>query len=187
MKVTRVAVTGQVASGKSTLCRFLEDLGATTVSADQIVHHLLLHDQDIQQKLERNLGPEIFVEGKPSKEKIAAIVFEDREKLLALEALLHPIVLQEIDRRFSEVKGKTIFVAEIPLLFESGADKSYDQTVTVLRSGQHCDTTHFEERVARQLSSKEKANRSSIVLLNRGSLDDLKKEAEALFKILLEN
>jgi len=187
MKVTKVAVTGLVASGKSALCQFLDTLGAVTVSADQIVHHLLLHDQDIHQKLERLLGADVFVGGKPSREKIAEKVFGNREKLEALEALLHPKVFNEIDRCFSETKDCNIFVAEIPLLFEAGADETFDQTVTVIRSSSASDITHFEERVARQLSSKEKANRSSIVLLNRGSLDDLKKEASLLFRILLEH
>jgi len=189
MKSIRVAVTGQVASGKSTLCRFLQDLGATVVSADQIVHHLLLNDNIIQKQIEQLFGCDVFTEGKPSREKIAAVVFENREKLQALEAILHPAVREKIDRQFSKVNGEKLFVAEIPLLFEAGMEKEYDETVCVLKPNSDSDNniTKLRERVERQLSPKEKANRSSIVLLNRGSLDDLKKEAHLLFKILLEN
>jgi dephospho-CoA kinase len=187
MRLARVAITGGVASGKSTLCRFLRDLGAYVVSADQIVHQLLLNDTSVQQSIVKLLGQEVFHQGQLSREKLAASVFKDRKKLEALEAILHPRVAEEIDRLFQHnSSSSTLLVAEVPLLFEAGLDKKFDVIVTVWSPNRLNEKEDFEDRAARQLTPKEKVIRSPFVVLNRGSLTDLRKEASLLYRRLVE-
>jgi dephospho-CoA kinase len=193
----QVAVTGGISCGKSQFCLYLKELGAYVVSADKIVHQLLSHESDLGKKVTQLLGPDIIKGGKLDRSAIAKKVFRDAKLLKNLEQITHPQVFLEIEKRYKECcdKGKhPLFIAEIPLLFEVGAEHRFDTTITVLADESTCmnrftKTTGLNEqeyhlRMARQLPSKEKAARADIVVCNDGSLEGLKAEAKKIFKQL---
>ena len=187
LDLKKVAITGGLSCGKSSVCRILENLGAYVVSADTIVHQLLSFDIPLGQQVVRLLGSDVLVDQKLDRSRIAKIVFRDLKLLQALEELLHPIVYREIDRNYQEQKNKLIppplFVAEVPLLFESGGEKKFDATVAVLADEAEClkrfilatgaTEKEFINRMARQLSLKDKASLADYVILNKGSPSDL--------------
>src|SRR3989344_834415 len=96
LKLKKIAITGGVASGKTSVCRFLQELGAFVVNADVIVHELLVPGTDLGQQIIRQFGPEVLQNGEISRRVIAEKVFEDPQQLLKLEKLLHPAVLHKI-------------------------------------------------------------------------------------------
>ncbi len=196
LKLKKVAITGGVASGKSTVCKVFQDLGALVVDADAIVHELLSLDTDLSQKIIRLLGIEVLENGKLSRRLIADKVFKDPEILHALEKLLHPAVLHKIEEIYQTAlqKGRTgLFVAEIPLLYEIGQEDSYDAVIAVLASETSCrkrfqraghSDQEYDRRMKRQWPPNEKASRANYIINNDGSFEDLCRKAAELYKTL---
>jgi dephospho-CoA kinase len=200
LRLRRVAITGGLSSGKSSVCRFFNELGARVVSADQIVHFLLNPDTELGRKIIELLGNEIVVMGVFDRKKIADAVFQSPEKLKKLEALLHPAVHAKIIEEANNAENDpqaTLFVAEIPLLFESGNHYKDFVTIAVVADENEClkryvDKTQnspeeFRRRMRQQMNPLEKARNADYVIENRGSLPDLHKQVEGIFKILTSN
>lgn len=195
----KVAVTGGISSGKSTVCRFLKNHGAYVVSADEVVHQLLSPDTTIGQKIIQLLGTDIVTGDTFDKAKISKKVFSHPEKLYGLEAILHPAVLQEIETQYEQIKQTKkhpLFVAEIPLLYESESETFFDAVIVVVApvdlSRKRFQEVHsssadeFDKRMARQWLPEEKAAKANFVISNDGSLSQLEHKVADLYPILLK-
>jgi dephospho-CoA kinase len=199
LKLIRIAITGGVASGKSTVCRFFQELGAFTLNADKMVHELLVPDTDLGKKILQQFGPEVLKDGKFDRRVLAEKVFKDAKLLKALESLIHPLLLDKIEKLYvkaCEEKKYTFFVVENPLLFEIQRESFYDYVVTVVADEsiakkrfqqQGFQSTEYDQRMKRQMSPHQKAARSHYILQNNGSLEDLKKQVVALNHILQQS
>ncbi len=183
-----IAVTGPFASGKSTFVRLLGELGAETVSADEIVHDLLADDRTTISRVVERFGDDVRGERGVNRRTLGRKVFGDPEALRDLEDILHPLVRRETQRRIA-VSEAGLFVAEVPLLFEGGSGMDYDYTVAVVVPEERRRAWAAERGVdeaalmaieTRQLPQKEKARRADIVVQNDGDVDKLKKLAEEL-------
>ncbi|NDD58434.1 MAG: dephospho-CoA kinase [Chlamydiae bacterium] len=186
LRLKKIAVTGGLSSGKSTVCGIFKDLGAYTVSSDEIVHNLFLNDRPLQRKIIDLLGSDIVVNNLLDRKKISNKVFSQPLKLQALERLIHPAVFNEIQTRYLQVcdnKEYAFFVAEVPLLFETDSQHLFDYVITVLSSEKKCkerfkimtgqSESQFQERMIRQINPKQKAEKADFMLINNGSLDEL--------------
>lgn len=175
----KIAVTGGVASGKTTVCRMFEELGATVVFADDIVHELLQPNTPLGQKIIQKFGS---IDRKVLSQK----VFKDPKALAELESMLHPAVFQKIDQAYAH--AKSLFVVEIPLLYEVGAEDRYDAVIAVLadpaiakkRFSQGSE--EYDLRMQRQLKPEVKASKAHFVIRNNGTIEDLRKEVVHLWK-----
>lgn len=185
LTLLKVAITGGLSCGKSSVCRFFEEQGAYVVSADTIVHQLLSPGTDLGQQIINLLGDEIVIDKKFDHGIIAKIVFNNRNLLLSLEKLVHPAVLAEIDKQYQLVKARhtaPMFIAEIPLLFEIHAEDSFDYIIDVWAEPNVCrerfkastgyGDKQYKQRMSRQLSPEDKAKRSDYVIDNSGSLEE---------------
>ncbi|MFA6917197.1 MAG: dephospho-CoA kinase [Parachlamydiales bacterium] len=195
----KVAVTGGLASGKTTVCDIFHSLGAEVVHADAIVHQLLSSDSQIIQAVIRLIGQEALEGNQLNRAIIAKIVFDKPELLSSLEEILHPAVQRKIEERFSQVCASNdapLFVAEIPLLFESGAEKFYDLTICVLADTEERQRRYlhrqkdfvndFEKRQQKQWTQERKAELADIILYNNGSFEELKENITTLFHSLTQ-
>lgn len=184
--LNKIAVTGGLASGKSTVCRLLQEQGATVLDADKIGHELL-DRKAISRQVESLLGEEIIVQGKIDRRKIGEKVFHNSSLLKKLEAILYPKIRAEIERRYTawvkEGKG-ILFVVEIPLIFEAGFESLFDGVLCVVADREarkkrflerNGPEANFEEREQRQLIQEEKARRSTWQLENNGDEAMLKR------------
>jgi len=183
-----VAVTGPFASGKSTFVRLLGELGAETVSADEIVHDLLAGDEQTISRVVDRFGSDVLGERGVDRRALGRKVFGDPEALHDLEEILHPFVRRETERRVAASEAD-LFVAEVPLLFEGGSGADYDYTVAVVvpeerRRGwaaeRGVDETALRAIEARQLEPEEKARLADVVVQNDGGVDKLRGQAEEL-------
>jgi dephospho-CoA kinase len=183
-----IAVTGPLASGKSTFVELLGELGAETVSADEIVHYLLAEDHETITCVVERFGEEVRGEEGIDRKTLGRVVFGDAEALKDLEDILHPRVREETDRRAAGSEAD-LFVAEIPLLFEGGGEEWFDLTIAVIspeerrRAWAEERGTEEEQRRAiedRQFSQEEKARRADMVVENDGDLDKLREQARVL-------
>jgi dephospho-CoA kinase len=183
-----VAVTGPLASGKSTFVKALGELGAETVSADEIVHDLLASDDRTIAAVMRRFGEEVRGEKGIDRRALGRVVFGDAEALQDLEEILHARVREETNRR-ATASDTDLFVTEIPLLFESEGGERFDVTVAVTAPGERRRAWAEERGMgeeqrhaidARQLSGEEKAKRADVVVENDGDLDKLREQAKTL-------
>lgn len=197
LNLRKVAVTGGLSSGKTTVCHIFKEFGAYVVSADEIVHQLLSPDTDLGQQIIGLLGSDIVVNKKMVRSQIAKKVFDNPGLLQSLEKILHPAVQNEIRRQYEHVRNNgtaPLFVAEIPLLFE-GNFNHYDATIAVIASKEKSkkrfirttgyNEEEFDKRMARQLQPEEKARRADYVISNDGSLDDLHALVAAIYNKLI--
>lgn len=197
LNLRKIAVTGGLSSGKSSVCRLFRELGAYVVSADDIVHQLLSSQTELGQKIISLLGDEIVVDGNIDRKSIAKQVFNNPALLMSLENLLHPAVMAEVENQYQQIQkqGKApLFVAEIPLLFEASAEENFDCTIAVLTpsltsrqrfvSSSGNNGEEYDKRMARQLPPEEKARRADYVINNYGTKQELRLSVEKLFNKL---
>jgi dephospho-CoA kinase len=183
-----VAVTGPFASGKSTFVDMLGELGAETVSADEIVHDLLAENKETITRVVERFGEDVLGERGVDRRALGRKVFGNPEALQDLEDILHPLVRRETDRRIED-SGANLVVAEIPLLFEGGRSGAFDYTVAVTvpeerrrawAAERGVDGAALQAIEARQLPGEEKARRADVVVQNDGDVDKLRGQAEEL-------
>lgn len=195
LKLNKVAVTGGLSCGKSSVCRYFKELGAHVVSADEIVHNLLTPQTSIGRDVIALLGNDILKEGNIDRSVIAKKVFNNPSLLQALEKLVHPIVLKEIEKQYQQAKNQgtaQLFVAEIPLLFEVAGQSQFDTTIAVLADPEICvqrfikatgyGRDEYNKRMAQQLEPEEKAKKADYIINNSSNdTQDLLKQVETLF------
>ena len=183
----KVAVTGGLASGKTTVCHLLKEQGAYVVDADALVHSLLVLESTIGQQVVNLLGSGIIVNHQIDRKKISDVVFSNPEKLKKLEAILHPAVRREINRLFEAVKEGSyrFFVAEVPLLYEAGMETDFDATIFVtcdelLARSRYPNPQEFDRRSRHLLPLSMKSSRATYTLSNSGDRAALQKQIENL-------
>jgi dephospho-CoA kinase len=198
LELRKVAVTGGLSCGKSSVCRFLKELGAYVVSSDDIVHHLLSSDKHLCQEVIKLLGTDILINQEIDRTVVAQKVFQNNCLLQALEKILHPAVYDEINNEYQKqmIKNPTppLFIAEVPLLFESRGETNFDCTVVVIADPELCQDrfiktkrhgiNDYQKRSARQFLSSEKAKKGDFVIVNNGTLHELKLKTIELFQNL---
>lgn len=193
LTLKKVAVTGGLATGKSTVCRFFKEFGACVVDADEIVRTLLINESEIGKQVIKLLGNEILTNNQIDRKKISNIVFSNPSKLKALESIVHPAVQNELHRLYEKAKSNPIcrlFVAEVPLLFEAQMEKDFDAVVVVTadsatarkRAG---SAEEFDRRSRFQMPLTAKASQATFVIKNQGDLSSLKAQVSALIPQLL--
>ena len=195
LRSRKIAVTGGLASGKSTVCRILKELGAFTVDADVIVHQLLSPTSDVGKQVIDLLGATIITENRIDRTKVANIVFKQPALLNALEKILHPEVQKCIDSEYEHLAQQfSLFVAEIPLLFETNLETRFDTVIAVtappflarqrFAAKTGYEPIEYDRRNARLLSPQEKARQAHYHIRNDGNEATLKKQVENILKKL---
>lgn len=200
LKLKKVAVTGGLSCGKSSVCRFFKELGAHVVSADEIVHQLLSPTTDLGQNVINLIGQDVVVDGQIDRTIIAKKVFNNSRLLESLERLLHPAVLDEIQKHYQQIKDSpnvSLFIAEIPLLFEIHGENMFDYTIAVVADPKVCkerfkastgyDNDEYDKRMVRQLPPEEKMKRADFVINNVGSLPETFEATKKIFNKLTQN
>lgn len=190
LNLKKVAVTGGLASGKSTVCLLFEKKGAFRVSSDAIVHSLLSPNTSVGREVIDLLGPQIVVEGKISRGRIASSVFQKPALLKKLESILHPAVREVIRQEYEKavLLKRPLFIVEVPLLFEAGFEKDFDVTIAVtapldIRQKRY-KGPDFSDRIEHQMSDEERAQKAHYVIENKGDITLLETQVNHFFSIL---
>lgn len=187
-----VGITGGMGCGKSALLGFVAARGYLCVDADREGHAVLDSDEDVR-GLVGSWGQDLLrSDGSVDRQRLAGVVFSDRPKLKALEALTHPRILQRIlekARNGARFKGDLVFV-EAALLFESGWAERLDCTVLVdsprelqvrrVTEARGMRPEEAERRLAAQADAAGKRPLADLVVENDGSIEALQRKTEAL-------
>jgi len=187
--VKKIGLTGPIGAGKSTVARLLADAGVPVLDADRFAHEALrARAAEVCARF-----PEACPGGEVDRRALARIVFADREKRAALEAIVHPYVRARLQEALETLEGQgaRLAVLEIPLLFEVGWEKLLDGVLVVdapwpvrearlLARG--LDPEDARRREAAQLPPEEKRRRATWVIENQGDLAELAKKVRAWLK-----
>ncbi len=156
-------------AGKSEALAAFGRHGAAVLSADEVVHRLYESDPEVRAAVEERYGT-------TDRARIAAVVFSQPEELAWLEGLLHPRVRRAYTAWLETVEDAEAAVVEVPLLYETGAETSFDAVVLITASEEVRRKRaggRVDERSRRLLPDEEKARRADFVYVNEGSLEEL--------------
>ncbi len=128
-----VGLTGGVGSGKSTVLEIFRELGCRIISADDIAHDILRKNKKVYNAILEEFGEGVLSRDKSiSRKKLGGVVFADKKKRKKLESITLPVIISGLNKILAlERMKKGIFVAEVPLLFETGMADLFDRTVVV--------------------------------------------------------
>ena len=126
----RIALTGSIGMGKSTVAKMFEEAGVPVFDADAVVRALQGPGGGLVEKI-GEVFPGCVRSGTLDRECLATIVLSDREKLATLEGLVHPAVREARERFIAGHPDSPVLVFEIPLLFETGGERDFDKVVVV--------------------------------------------------------
>jgi dephospho-CoA kinase len=182
-----VVLTGGIATGKSTAATILETLGFGVIDADTIAHEVL----DAQHKtIGRMFGTSLIHGGRVDRKALGRIIFADSEKRRQLEALLHPLIQQEIERRAAEWDAyQQPYFVDIPLFYEL-ADYPIERVVVVyasrklqmarLMAREGLSEAEALQRLNAQMDIEEKRHRATWVIDNSADLARLQNECKRI-------
>ena len=195
LSLKKIAITGGIASGKTTVCHILKRHAAHSFNSDQVIHQLLSQDKDVINQVTSLLGSSIIFDGKISKKKVAEIVFSDNQKLKLLETILHPHLFKRMRKEYERVSNLGIyrfFVAEMPLVQEVKKEKFFHAIIAILcdeeRAKQRTNLAEEEytKRMNHQWPIKKKAKYADYTIMNNGSIKELEQQVLNIIEIINE-
>lgn len=193
-----IALTGGIASGKSTIARRLAEHGAVIVDADQIVRDVQTAGSPVLQQIADAFGEGLLsADGNLDRAALGALVFGDEEALQRLNAIVHPAVRAESQRQFDEAfdaNKNAIVVYDVPLLAEARAGDVWDMVVVAdapaelrerrLVELRGMDTDTARARIAAQISDEHRRSIADVVINTSGTLEQTRRQADLLWEKL---
>lgn len=194
LKLKKLAVTGSLGSGKTLVCKILSELGAFVVNTDELAHQFLISDSACIHKIELLFGSEVKVGHQIDRKKLAHLVFADAKKLDLLEKTLHPLIFKKMEALYLETcasSNQSLFVVEVPLLFEAKWESFFDTIMMVESDELLCrkralarglSLKDYELRLKRLLPVEEKIRRADYVVHNNTTQESLKQQIIEIVK-----
>ncbi|MEW2460252.1 dephospho-CoA kinase [Microbacterium sp. K41] len=193
-----IALTGGIASGKSTIARRLAEHGAIIVDADAIVRDVQAPGSPVLERIAEVFGPEVIAEdGSLDRPALGARVFGDPEQLAQLNAIVHPAVRDESQRRFTDALAAdphAVVVYDVPLLVEARVDDPWDLIVVAHTPAEErlrrlvelrgMDEAAARERIGAQVSDEKRLAIADVVIETGGALAETVAQADALWERL---
>lgn len=193
-----VGLTGGICTGKSTVSRMLRDLGARIIDSDAIAHEIQAPGQPAHAAIVRAFGPGVLDDaGRIDRRKLGALVFADRARRAALEAIMHPAIIAESDRRVREAlaAGAQLVVVDAALLVEVGRHRTFPRLILVaaseaeqvrrLRERNGLGEAEARQRLTAQMPLAEKRKVAHHVIENSGSLEETAAQVRRLHAELM--
>ncbi len=194
-----VGLTGGIATGKSTVVRMLVRKGARVIDHDGLVHSLQEPGRPVWKRIVEPFGRDILdADERIDRKKLGALVFDNENRRKTLEGIVHPAVLDEAQRQREEIAredGQAIILSDIPLLLEVGMQGLFDlillvyapPDVQILRVMKRNNLSRDEAiaRLKSQMPIDEKLKFADLVIRNDGTMRDLEKSVNEVWKEVL--
>jgi dephospho-CoA kinase len=193
-----IGLTGAFASGKSAVARMMEERGAATLDADELARQAVEPGSTALEEIRRVFGPEYLKpDGALDRRRMGELVFSRPDSRARLNAIIHPWVIDEMDRRIRELRSRgkdapRCIALNVPLLFEVGMERKVDKTVVVVvdearrfmraRKRDGLSEREIVNRLAAQWPQRLKARLADYIVDNSGSLEETRRQVDALFR-----
>jgi dephospho-CoA kinase len=185
-------LTGNIATGKSTVVRMLEELGAEAIDGDALVHRLMGPGSPLAEQIRAEFGEQtVNPDGSINRPELGKVVFSDPAKLAALEAITWPPVLAA-KREAIESPGPDVLILDAIKLWESGMADDCDEVWVVSAEREQqivriiarntVDRAEAERRIDAQPPQSEKIAKADVVIDNSGTMDDLQPQLDRLWE-----
>ncbi len=179
-------MTGSFGSGKTTVAKAFERLGVSVIDADSVGHRVI-EEEDVKETLIKEFGEEIVENGKINRKTLADIVFSDKAKVVRLNQITHPKILEEIE---TEIKGlqKRLIVVVAPFLIEAGI--IVDKIILVITERKKIierlkKAGWNEEDVQRRMGfhpeDSERIKRAQFIIDNNGTISETEEQAKEIY------
>lgn len=189
----RIALTGSIGMGKSTVAAMFAEAGVPLFDADAEVRRMQGYGGSLVEAIDRRF-PGTMVDGAIDRDLLAARVLADRDELAALEFIVHPAVAKARERFIEEHRGAPALLFEIPLLYETHGEAAFDKVIVVsapaavqrervlARAGMTADK--FDQLLARQLPDAEKRARADFVIDTDGTHENTREQVRSILACL---
>ncbi len=195
MKKIKIAITGGIGSGKSSVSDYLEKKGYTVLRADLIAKELMAQDVQIKKKLIEEFGEESYSDDKLNTKYLAANVFTNEENVQKINSIVHPPVMKKIDELTKEIfKNNDIVFIESALVYEANLEDFFDYVMLVLAdekiriariiSREKVTEEQVRVRMQFQIPDEEKKDDADFVLDNNTTLQELENRVEFLLILI---
>ena len=190
----KVALTGGIGSGKSTVADFLDELGAYVIDSDQLAREVVERGTSGYEAVLAAFGDGILANGEIDRAKLAEIVFKDATARATLESIIHPLVRDAAEKMVKSLPADAVVINQIPLLVETDGAKRFDFVITVsadedIRRRRLIERGMKDYEITKRLSAQvNDAAREAIahsVIRNNGSIDELRQVVEELWRLEL--
>jgi dephospho-CoA kinase len=173
----RIALTGGIGSGKTTVAQIFEVLSVPVYYADRAAKFLMNTDELLKKQIIAAFGPDVYKDGKLDRSLLGKLVFSDADELARLNALVHPVTLRDAEA-WMQNQNSPYAIKEAAIIFEAGIEKFFDYIIGVsapehlrLERVMNRDQTSAENvlrRMAQQMDENEKISRCDFVVVNDG-------------------
>ena len=191
----RVALTGGIASGKSTVANELARRGAVIIDADELAREVVEPGTPGLAAIVRRFGDGVLAGGQLDRAALAKIVFADPQARRDLEGIIHPAVRRRAAELEAAVPHTSVIVHMIPLLVETGQESDFDLCVVVdvdyqtqlerLMARGPMSREEAESRIAAQATREQRLAAADVVVHNVGTINDLRKQLDNLWSHLV--
>jgi|LGVF01.1.fsa_nt_gb dephospho-CoA kinase len=189
-----IGLTGNIASGKSTVSKYLIEKGYEVIDADLVAREVVEVDSKGLILIVENFGKEILNEDRSlDRKKLGSIVFSDKNKLSELNNLLHPLIRNEILNRIKNSTEQIVFV-DAALLYETNLDKIVDEVWCValdddiqldrLMKRDNIDKSDALNRIDSQGSNESKIKKADIIIMNNLETEDLYNRVDEILNVM---
>ena len=189
----KIALTGSIGMGKSTVAAMFAEAGIPVFDADAEVRRMQAYGGSLVEEIGRRF-PGTVVDGAIDRERLAARVLDDRDELAALEFIVHPAVMEARERFIDEHRGAPALLFEIPLLYETHGEDAFDKVVVVsapaeiqrqrVLAREGMTVEKLTRLLARQMPDEEKRGRADFVIDTSGSLEETRAQVERILACL---
>jgi dephospho-CoA kinase len=194
-----IGLVGGIGSGKSVASAMLAELGAEVINADVVGHEVYEPGKPGFDAITAEFGAEVVgADGRIDRKKLGALVFADGGKLERLNAIVHPLIRAEIDRRIRRARDAgavRAVVVEAAILLEAGWRSLVDQVWVIsarredvverLAAQRGMDASETDARMAKQMTDAERRSVADVVIENVGSLDELRARLTGLWHAMV--
>jgi dephospho-CoA kinase len=190
-----IGLTGGIGSGKTTVAALFAQRGAFVIDTDVIAREIVQSDSPVLEAIRQEFGDEIILsDGSLDRPALARIIFGNEAKRTKLNQLTHPEILKRVLAIIGAQPSESIIVVVVPLLFESGFDRSCDRSVAVIASPElrrhrlqerdGLSVSEVEARMRTQLPDAEYEKRADIVVRNEDNLTALGREVDRAWQTI---
>lgn len=190
-----IGLTGGIGSGKTTIAQWFQEKGIPVYNSDFEAKKLMNENEDLIQQLIELFGDETYKNGEYNRSYVASKVFNDKELLNQLNAIVHPAVFKHFDE-WLDNQNSSFVVKEAAILFESGSYKDCDYIISVIADEKiridrvakrdQLNEDQIRDRMKSQWTDEQRIEKSDFIIENNKDLNALKLEFEKVYDEILD-